>query len=106
MHVLFDRRSSGREDKCKRDNCGPGQHSFRTSIASKAEARPPLMVLSDRMSPSASGQTSGDKYADWQRRTRASILLLVPDHLDWAELTAGGDNVAVVGIFCAVCDPK
>jgi hypothetical protein len=33
------RRSSGREEKCKRDNCGSRQHSFRTSIASKATIR-------------------------------------------------------------------
>ena len=39
MHVLFNRRSNGREEKCKPDNCGSGQHSFRTSIASKATTR-------------------------------------------------------------------
>ena len=39
MHVLFNRRSNGRKEKCKRDNCGSGQHSFRTSIASKATTR-------------------------------------------------------------------
>jgi hypothetical protein len=61
-HVLFNRRSSGGEEKCKRDNCGSGQHSFRTSIASKATIRRQVcrleMALAAPSSPRRAGRLS------------------------------------------------